>query len=312
MAASGAAEPRLEFTADEVYQNYPNDNSYPYTVRFWRPPGHGDRLAVRWAPPPRTDGVVMAGSGTARAQVRDVVAVAFYPVVLGRTKLPVYVMSVWRWNADHNKRMLVRHEFLHGEGYNERADQDPGELSPVNNRNENVQDCLRFSRAEVDRSLEENLWAQFGWNVARHADGYVVAWRNEPMQLMHAGPRRRSDVDKICDRNDDDKLVLEKWKCSICFNGIEENRELVSAHDATNIEGGKRRMHVFHKICLDTWIRKSIDDHNEPKCPICKGDMSLKPLLARWKSVYDVGKMTLQASMGENPFIVACTRAHRL
>jgi hypothetical protein len=51
----------------------------------------------------------------------------------------------------------------------------PGQLSPVDTTNANVPDCLRFSRAEVDRSLEENSWARFGWNAARHADGYVVA-----------------------------------------------------------------------------------------------------------------------------------------
>jgi hypothetical protein len=65
MAAASSDAPRLEFRAHEVVDYFhPRDNSFPYIVRFWRPLGHEDRLAVRWRPPPRTDGVVMAGAGT--------------------------------------------------------------------------------------------------------------------------------------------------------------------------------------------------------------------------------------------------------
>ena len=92
----------------------------------------------------------MAWAGIARAQVRDVVAVAFYPVLLGRPRRLVYVMSVCLWDASSNERTLVRSYFLYAERYNAYADEDPNQLSPVDNRNANVQDCLRFSRAEVD------------------------------------------------------------------------------------------------------------------------------------------------------------------
>ena len=138
-------------------------------------------MAVRWVPPPRTDGVVMAGAGTGRAQVRDLVAVAFYPVLLGRAQQLVYVMSVGRWDASRNERSLVRSYFLYEGRYsmnnsvNRCTDYDPGQLSPVDNRIPSAQDCLRFSQAEVDRSLDENSWARFGWTAACHADGYVVA-----------------------------------------------------------------------------------------------------------------------------------------
>ena len=86
---------------------------------------------MRWAPPTRTDGVVIRGVDL-RDQVRDVVTVAFYPVVLGRPQRHVYVMSVWMWNATRG-RYLVRHAFLYGERYNEDADEDPNQLSPVDN-----------------------------------------------------------------------------------------------------------------------------------------------------------------------------------
>ncbi len=127
-------------------------------------------------------------------------------------------MSVWMFNATRHERFLVRYEFLHGEGYNEYADEDPGQLSPVDNRNENVQHCLRFSRVEVNRSLDENLWAQFGWNVARHADGYVVASRNEPMQLMHAVPAMQDPAIQalLTGASETEVENLNAWVCGNC------------------------------------------------------------------------------------------------
>ena len=120
----------------------------------------------------------MAGIGTANEQVRDIVEVAFYPVVLDNRHF--YVMSVWRRDASTNERLLVDHPFLYGEGYDERADEEPGRLYSVDRGNANVSNCLRFSRDEIDESLENKSWARIGWNAARHADarhadGYVVA-----------------------------------------------------------------------------------------------------------------------------------------
>jgi hypothetical protein len=36
-------------------------------------------------------------------------------------------------------------------------------------RPDRTQECLRFSRAEVDRSLHENSWARLGWTARRPA-----------------------------------------------------------------------------------------------------------------------------------------------
>ena len=125
----------MEFTAYEVDDGDVPACEYPFTVRFWR--RHNGHMAVRWALPPRTDSVVMAGAGTGRAQVRDLVAVAFYPVLLGRAQQLVYVMSVWRWDAGRNERSLVRSYFLYEGQYsmnnsvNRRTDSDPGQLSPL-------------------------------------------------------------------------------------------------------------------------------------------------------------------------------------
>lgn len=175
--ASGSDGPRLYFTADSV-NVFNNNDSFEYQVKFWkRPNGH---LAVRWAPPPRTDGVVLAG--VQRERVLNIVAVAFYPVKLQLNSQSVYVMSVWR-RDEQNTRRLVDTDYLYrGRNYNgnnSRADEDPGQLFPVDatNRqghlfpvdetNRDVFNCLRFSQEQIDASLTRNCWGQFGWNVAR-------------------------------------------------------------------------------------------------------------------------------------------------
>jgi hypothetical protein len=80
MFAADSAKQRLEFTAHEFdsHNKYPS-HKYPYKVQFWR--RDDGKFSVRWAPPRSTDGVVMAGIGTAKGQVPDIVEVAFYPVV---------------------------------------------------------------------------------------------------------------------------------------------------------------------------------------------------------------------------------------
>jgi sugar lactone lactonase YvrE len=92
----------------------------------------------------------------------------------------------------------------------------------------------------------------------------------------------------------DGKKELENWECAICMEGINEGRELASAHEGHKKQDGTQVVHTFHRKCLQKW--------NTGKCPTCKIDIDPKPLLDRW-----VAKTTLKALMGENPFIVANT-----
>ncbi len=214
-----ARDARLELSAAEVYDDSWDHNgvpvSYPYTVRFEL---HEGRMAVRGAPPAsarRTDGRVMRGSGTARGRVRDVVAVAFYPVALGarRRVRQVYVMSVWR--RGENEIGLVDEWTLYSEIRREVLDRirnddmfrannqhpTPGMIEmPVDETNFNVRQCLRFSQAEVDRSLDEDAWARFGWRARRRADGFIVvvaledpASINDPLWIRHYRARLQVD-----------------------------------------------------------------------------------------------------------------------
>lgn len=186
--ASGSDRQRLYFTAHDVDEF---NHQFEYEVRFYR--RHDGHMAVRWAPPVRADGVVWAG--VQRAQVRNIVAVAFYPVTLNRQS--VYVMSVWRRDEQNTPR-LVRTAFLYKGTDNRRAGEDPGQLSPVDPENENVKNCLRFSQDQINASLTRNCWGQFGWNVARRGEGgYIVASEPSivhPLETLRGQPSVNADA----------------------------------------------------------------------------------------------------------------------
>jgi hypothetical protein len=112
---------------------------------------------------------------------------------------------------------------------------------------------------------------------------------------------------------------LRAWRCAICFDGIETDRELMVAHGAHVVAatqpggaqpggaqpGGAQRftqlLHVFHRHCLRNWQAWK---GTTAACPTCKQALHPRPLPAVW-SEHD-GNMTLGARMGENPYIVTC------
>jgi hypothetical protein len=188
--AMSGPEP-LEFSAADVY-DHDWDHGVPrsdmFTVRFWRREG---RMTVRW----------WERAANARiTQVRDVVAVAFYPVALGARGhvRQVYVMSVWRRDVNETVEIVLVDEWtlyseIRGEvlrryasrlhpvsrAHRQRANNQhpfPSMIAmPVDAGNRNVQACLRFSQAEVDRITQEQAWARFGWRAAiSQRSGYVV------------------------------------------------------------------------------------------------------------------------------------------
>ena len=305
MAATRSAAPRLNFNAYDI-DDYAEPS--PYIVTFFRRSKDIDRLTVRWARPKRTDGVVMAHSQS--AEVHNVVAVAFYPVKLMQMRddrqdydyRDVYVMSVWSWDKDIDNTVLVGHNLLYTGRYNMYADSDPGQLFPVDPEKLNVKYCMRFSQAEVDRSLTENLWAQFGWNIARHAKGYVVISMNDRTEAIQAPIKviGAAEISALLGytANETDVEHIKNWKCSICRDGIQENRKLVADHNADKDEKGNPILHVFHKKCLNRWIVQRSDCSEQ--CPLCKGQLSLKALSKVWSP----GNTTLSGHMGVNPYMV--------
>jgi hypothetical protein len=197
--------------------------------------------------------------------------------------------------------------------------------------------ALRFRRDQLDYTLVKEArayndpaykwFSELGWKYQQHEYDQEYPGRTEYRLVIKnpnwiCPPPTKSDVDIIRGRHNDDKKELKAWRCAICFLGlpkdgieeegikeddieeddIEEDCELVSAHEAKIIDDEKHVIHVFHKKCLDKWMIAN------STCPICRTVLNCKPLLDRWK----LGNTTLSARMGGNPFIVACTRAHRL
>ncbi len=207
MAASGSATPRLEFTGRNPG---PRENLLPFS--FETQPGTADRLIVkvRW---PRNQGYLDQFT-----TFGDVVQVAFYPIEMDGQL--VYIMTLWEWDLEDDCRRQIHFGCLFSNMDAELADDYPGFLWPVDMHfeNENTRaglahtrarraDVCRFSPTEVDRSVDENLWARLNWNALR-VDGYVVASSNNPNAMRSAAAVQDAADDAADDA--DDPLLKRK------------------------------------------------------------------------------------------------------
>ena len=53
--------------------------------------------------------------------------------------------------------------------------------------------------------------------------------------------------------------------CTICLEDLPlPSEQVLLYHKIENV------YHVFHKNCLDTWIRQQLINNQRPNCPICK------------------------------------------
>jgi hypothetical protein len=208
----------------------------------------------------------------------NVVAVAFYPFTLYPGAC-VYVMTLWQQSAGGHDPLTIHHPFLH---FTDNL-KHPADLHPPRSA---ARRALRFSQSEVDSSLQS--WATgLGWRFARSPAGYLVASRQQvrPTQIQPAAP--------------DMSEALAAWRCPICQDDMQEDRDLVSAHDAPKGSDGKQVLHVFHRHCLNTWHTRDRDSLNP--CPICRAKLAPQPPQTRWVP----GNTTVQARMDTNPFIVS-------
>jgi hypothetical protein len=217
----------------------------------------------------------------------DVTRVEFHPVFDRPGWGEPHVMVLWRWNADTRGEEKIVHTYVHS------SDRD------VRHNRE----ALRFTKHDLDGTTggpPADLWLrELGWAVRRVEIDHGSAEAAES-SLVATSPRWQPPLAEdygisALISTDDDKKELDSWACAICMDGIKEDRELVSAHEAHRLDGGRRILHVFHRRCLQKWTNCN------STCPTCKTAMNRAPLAApRW----DPGNTTLKARMGENPFVV--------
>ncbi len=205
-------------------------------------------------------------------------------------------MSLWQWNAERGETALLNHDVLH---WKHDADRDPAKLDPPGDELR-VRQALRFHHSAVDQSV---AWATgLGWYIVRRPDVCLLAPTPPPLPL---------DQFKLTELYDDISEVFANaenagnsaaWQCQICFDGLQEDHDLVSAHEAfhprteaSHPGTEKQILHVFHKRCLETW-----KNQYGSGCPMCKKTLHIKPMEAQWV----IGNTRVSARMDTNPFIV--------
>ena len=67
----------------------------------------------------------------------------------------------------------------------------------------------------------------------------------------------------------------ELKSCTFCCEPIKE--------DVNNIIVLHECKHVFHRSCLDNWIKKCEEQNKIPNCPLCRADMKRKRKIMKIK-----------------------------
>ena len=58
----------------------------------------------------------------------------------------------------------------------------------------------------------------------------------------------------------------EKLDCSICIEPIHLEKFKLKKNDLVFLECG----HVYHKKCLQSWVKSQIKNIDKPNCPMCR------------------------------------------
>jgi len=274
----------LRFTAHAIDIRHQDRLPVPYALQFT----HGESPTLSLKIDYTVDGIAY------HQEVRDVVAVAFYPVAL-RANSPFadeYVMSLWQRVAGVAAPQIVDDfEFYSIYAANPRW----YELSPIRPyflRPYN----LRFTEPQIRAAVIEERWARFDWHSVRIANGgYVLATpafaiapapAPTPADDAVAEPEddATADISALLESatlNDDQKYDIKKnWECGICLLGLEGGSHLVSAHPVSADSGGRHRLHVFHSHCLRNW--QATNSSCSQLCPTCKLPLDRRPLPAAW------------------------------
>jgi hypothetical protein len=231
------------------------------------------------------------------------------------------VLSLWRRDPVHNR-------WLQPINYNLfyfRSSQEPNynfdDLNPPG-FDDRVRRAFHFNQLEVNQVVELYA-AQRNLSLYHNQAGYLalsIRPREPEMQnaaiqpaapapapapadaaydisalLADANLKEDATADPTADATADatKRDPLRAWSCSICLQGIQEDRMLVAAHGehvvpVNHPDAGQHLFHVFHRACLAKW-----EAMGNKKCPTCNQPLCTKPLPEVWSP----GNSTLNAPM---------------
>ena len=120
--------------------------------------------------------------------------------------------------------------------------------------------------------------------------------------------RDSSDISELLAAADDtEREQLDRWRCAICSDGIDNDKNLMAAHPPLVDTEGRHVMHVFHQRCLQN-LRRS-EGAWADVCPTCKQHLRPRSLPEVWRPQLTVLNarmgVALNARKGINPYTVA-------
>lgn len=117
----------------------------------------------------------------------------------------------------------------------------------------------------VIRERRQRLRQNENQNQNENENGIGNANENDPI-INHETPRERSIENALTEFiNENNRLCNKRYSkidCSICLEEISfKNKKDIVELDCN---------HLFHKNCLNPWIRNSLRLNNNAGCPLCR------------------------------------------
>jgi len=123
----------------------------------------------------------------------------------------------------------------------------------------------------------------------------------DEVNIMLDAPDPADISDLRAAASDTDKEQLDQWRCTICSEGIEDDKFLEAAHAPFVDPHGNHVMHVLHRKCLQN-LRKSAGSWSK-FCPTCKQPLQARALPQVWKPQHTVLNARMGVAMPDpNPY----------
>ena len=108
-------------------------------------------------------------------------------------------------------------------------------------------------RVELYKKCRTYKWKYDVWKESKNAPIFNGTLSNKYITTLNT--KNHSNIDK-----------KEKLDCSICLEPINLEKFKLKKNDLVFLECG----HVYHKDCLQSWVKSQIKNIDKPNCPMCR------------------------------------------
>ena len=113
--------------------------------------------------------------------------------------------------------------------------------------------CFSNLYYELVKKCKSYMWKYEVWNSSKNEP--IFNGKLSAKYITTLNTKNHSKIDK-----------KEQLDCSICIEPIHLEKFKLKKNDLVFLECG----HVYHKDCLQSWVKSQIKNIDKPNCPMCR------------------------------------------